>query len=284
MAPIVFELMPGKGLIGRVLDTATGLAVRGIEVELVSAESQPTGDRTHPASRRLDTTNAEGRFTFEDLPSAQYRIGLRRENKVVQVSAPVSPRTPAEDRTIWLRATNIVTGTLLSPNGTRLPGVKLYVTRDMIAGIDNTYPGYNTTTDGSGRFEFTDLLPGSYKLSGTAVPEPGVSLVYHQTLVVTGEPDQVVEIRPGGPCEISVSVSLPLNASGAGVFATAAGPPRRAYQGFLHEGRIRLVGLPEGDYRITAFFLVGEQHRIQVEKKVTLTSSNPAVIHIDAQR
>ena len=122
MAPIVFELMPGKGLIGRVLDTATGLAVRGIEVELVSAESQPTGDRNHPASRRLDTTNAEGRFTFEDLPSAQYRIVLRRENKVVQVSAPVSPRTPAEDRTIWLRATNIVTGTLLSPNGTRLPG------------------------------------------------------------------------------------------------------------------------------------------------------------------
>ena len=62
------------------------------------------------------------------------------------------------------------------------------------------------------------------------------------------------------------------------------GAPTRAFQGHLHEGRIRLLGLPKGDYRINAFFKVDGQHRFLGDEKVTLTSSNPAVVHIDAQR
>jgi protocatechuate 3,4-dioxygenase beta subunit len=148
-------LQPGAALRGTVTDATSGAPLAGITVEVRDA-----GSEVHFA-----TTDQQGRYSVEALPSGAYRVEFRDGQ-----GGPASP-APLR-RTVTLSAPSAqagfdaalarggaISGRVTTPNGTPVPGASVSV-RD----IDGAIATYGSTAD-DGTYVIHGLPSGRYKLT-----------------------------------------------------------------------------------------------------------------------
>lgn len=108
-------------------------------------------------------TDAEGRYKLEDLPAGKYRVkasaaGLR-DGKSEPVDLVEDQRVP--DVEVKLEKAASLVGRVTGPGGAARPNVLVTLRK-----TDDPTPGKISMADSEGRFKFTSLEPGDYKLSG----------------------------------------------------------------------------------------------------------------------
>ncbi len=253
MHAVVFELQPALGLQGRVLQQESGVPTPGLEVELV-ADALPVGDRDHPSSRQLTTTDPAGRFSFDGLADRDYRVVLRDNGRLLQIGAPVRAAPLGAERIVWLRPPTTLVGRLLDGDGEPLGAADIVLGRQRIAGVPSSDSPRTARSDGAGRFRFEGLQAGPYELTATAYSRAGASVVFHESIVISGEADAEITVRPAGRCRLQTEVRLPPGATNAIVQVVCTDGDPRAFRAAVQEGRVSLVGLPAGPCRIAVFY------------------------------
>jgi hypothetical protein len=122
--------------------------------------------RGYPTARTNEhqqiVTDADGRFTLTGLPRGQAQITLWADN-LYQVDMLKAHDIPSEKLTLTMTGTGVVRGKVTAANGKLRDGnVSIWPQGGNVVG--SWGGGMNTKEDGS--FEFENVPPGKYLISG----------------------------------------------------------------------------------------------------------------------
>ncbi|MEM6675074.1 MAG: carboxypeptidase regulatory-like domain-containing protein, partial [Planctomycetota bacterium] len=197
-APIVVDLARDGHIEGLVVD-ADGQPLEGRNVWLGRAASVVTAafDRYDDPVARA-TSDAEGRFAFDELVTGQYLVAYEparslesvvdaaiARGSVVDVSGGDSPQTV---RLVEV-AGRVISGRLLGPDGEPGSGFVIASSGDGWNANVNVMPG-------DGRFTLGPLLPGTYSVSALAFGDGVASSLTVEA--EAGAQDVEVRLRAGG--------------------------------------------------------------------------------------
>jgi len=167
-----------------------------------------------PTGRVSSTSDAWGRFRFDNVPTGEYPIGVDAGPLLapwIPDKVTMTAERGCEDASVVLHPSGRLTGRLVSTTGQPVQGQQLRVLDAAgddrrLAGSDFTQP---TTADG--RFEFDGLPLGEYLVALNPYGFPNSRSPYGA--VFLGGPDRAtatrVRVGPNVPIELSGPVVLP---------------------------------------------------------------------------
>lgn len=233
----------GTGVIrGRVLGADTGLPLRRARVML--------GEQRGRLEGRMTLTDADGVFSFVDLPAGRYDV---RGSKARYVDTSLGSRGPnrpgrpvdladgqkIESLTLTLPAAGVITGRVFDDAGDVVTGAQVMSMRyRTMNGERQLMPaGRSAQTDDTGTFRLFGLTPGAYYVSvraeenmgrfGTQFTEPSISgfaaTYFPGTAVV--EQAQPIEVVAGAEIVADVALVATRLTSISGIVLDASGAP-----------------------------------------------------------
>lgn len=258
---------------GRVVDAATGAAVRG---------AQATIERGRSGSKATGQADHEGRFVVEEAPSGTQRIQVFKSGYAAYSRQIAVPADGVDDVVLGLDRLAVITGRVTDRAGRPVIGARVTASyRRYYFGSERFVPEgqgrdgmRRSSTDDRGYYRIWDLPARSYWVSVDAQPAPGPSGVARLTRrgafypgvarreeasKVTVDWGRVVEgvdfvlddaprtlaagvvlgATPGQGCETCSGGVLPEGA-GAGAYLLSVRPN--------DEGAVVVEGLPTGRY------------------------------------
>jgi hypothetical protein len=184
---------------GTVVSAITGAPLKKAEVLL-----QTTDNRSFAAS-----TDAQGKFIFEDLPPGDYGLSVDRVGYLKQVAeseVELAAGTIVKDIVMKLTPQGVISGRVVDEEGDPVLGGEVGIKR--VAGKRALY-SEGTGVNGEGGFTFTGLKPGRYYLSASPAtigptPQPGLKRdeeAFAETFYPSAS-DQAnsvpIDLKPGG--------------------------------------------------------------------------------------
>ena len=169
---------------GNVSDTNGGLA--GVELNLLDSSSNPVNDSNGDAI--TTTTDSNGDYTFSDVAPGDYQVAETQPSGYVDVSEvdggsdndnvdngivnniPVTVDANENDAgNDFVEAIpGTITGTVNDTNGTGLIGVEIQLLDSSGNPVnDSNGTPITATTDSSGDYTFSNLVPGNYQVAET---------------------------------------------------------------------------------------------------------------------
>lgn len=235
-------------------------------------------------------TGSDGQFRVENLAPGDYRVTLRREGFGIPRSTISSLRLklePGAARTglrFFMSPQASVSGRVLDEFGEPVSGAIVQLARRVAArGATSDIPGHSASTDDLGNFHMPAVEPGRYVLQAVHAdsrevlyPEPGGAVTAYAPTYSpsTTDPQQaeIIDARAGeeaGPAVVRLRREPVFSVRGR-VLDTEGNPiPNaqlflRSTAGFsiflqpgrtrvLPDGRFELLGVPRGDWILTAF-------------------------------
>lgn len=223
---------------GRVVALETGLPLRRARVSLYG-EGQP----------RTTTTDAEGAFTFDQLPAGRYQV---RASKTGYVDTPNGARRPGgpgrpldvadgrtiESLTLALPPAGVIAGRVLDDVGDPVAGARVVVMRYRTVNGERqlTTAGSPRVTDDIGSFRLYGLTPGKYYVSAVAeesrlfnsdavdADPTGFAPTYYPNTPVAAEA-QPIEVAGGAEVFADVQLALARLTTVTGIVVSPAGAP-----------------------------------------------------------
>jgi len=179
-------LLPGGVLVGRVLD-ATGAPVAGAKVSVVGGVSKfsMAPGRT---PRATVTTGPDGTFKFEGLRSGRVKVRVSAEGFVPTVSEEVDPNLQKEELVVTLQPSSGIQGVVIGPDRNPLSGIQVFLKG---VGVNVTR---GTRTDAQGRFVFSDIPPGTYRVRTFKFRKPNEKEVREAIEELRVGPGEQVEV------------------------------------------------------------------------------------------
>ena len=168
-------------LSGRALNSATGQAIAKIDA-ILQQQGQTRG-QSAPAGPKTVTTNAQGRFSFEDLPPGRYTLYARQSDGLhlgyYGARLPGEPGAavalePGEHKDLEFRIfpRGTIAGTVVDRDGDPVRRATLLITSLGIYGEERWTDGHGYQTNDRGEFRVYDLTPGKYCLLAVPPPSP----------------------------------------------------------------------------------------------------------------
>lgn len=194
--------------------------------------------------RQLEFVDAEGRFTFEDMPDGR-EIELEISPPAgAEQRVHLAPLAVGEQRGVEVRLERgaVVRGRVVDLAGEPVPEVEVRL-EDLRPGdlrlleLDELASALHCRTDADGAFEFTELARGPWALSVSAVPVPP-----HAIELDTSRGDHLdvqVTLEPGLTLEI-----LTRTVDGTPIDCDLQLQPAMGRQEHVATGRYRMVGVP----------------------------------------
>jgi protocatechuate 3,4-dioxygenase beta subunit len=239
-----------------------GVALRGL---VLDADSSPVaGAKVFARGDRMDdlgrgTTDAQGRFDVRALSATERRgtVWVRAKGHAIHVrqGLPIGPG--AAEVVLRLERAHSLPGVVLDADGRPVPGARVSIVGDRLLEFDDVGYTQPTTwewrcghdvawTDGTGRFRFVDLYPGSFQLTA------GLGNERVRGRARSGE-DEVV-LRLGTPAKDEVVVEGRVVDGRSGAPLTSFGvTPMFAQSGGSSSGHRRDVTDADGRFRIGGF-------------------------------
>jgi hypothetical protein len=251
---LFFPLKPlqtgGTTLRGYIRDASFGHELGGAFVSLLSIQNP---------SQKIVTymTNIDGRYSFYNLPSAQYSVAVRRDGYEAESNQVIINENEAIFN-IYLNPDfnerGSLSGYVITPEGNGIANTQVIVTNPLLG-------KYQTWTDPGTGFYFIDqIVPGDYTI---LVLPPGTMYEPATTFVTMIGNDITVNITCSSPLTgvltgiVSVAGQDPeaLPPTGAKVVAEKIGSPFSGLTWTTHvdpTGRYTINGIYTGMYRIVA--------------------------------
>jgi RNA polymerase sigma factor (sigma-70 family) len=275
---LVIALTRGLRLTGRVVEAGTGEPVAGARVSL---EPDPTRNMEligpsfpDPWTGRFTRTDSAGEFAFEHIAPQSVRLDITHEDYPQGCrSGPheISEHGPEPNLLIELGGVGGIRGVVLDGSGAPRSGLELTLIGVEVSGVAGAFPR-TQTTDGGGRFSFTGLPKGYYRI-GEAIEllqgDPGIG----RGLAVFLRDDSTVEVVLGeaGGAALQGTLVLP-SVPPPTVELTLLRLPGQPEPGaplttsfftvLASGGSFEVGGLPAGTYRMESrWFEDGEQFR-----------------------
>src|SRR5688572_3316515 len=168
-------------------DTGAPLAGATVTLELVdTGVSSVFGAASRPVPGvQPVTTDPEGRYAFNNLPSGMYRIYATATGYVVRaygqdqagsLAAPVpaGPERRLRDATIRLMPVGTISGRVLDENGKPAAGAPVQVYRASLTAPSQFLPSGRGVVDDRGNYQVFSVQPGRYYISvGEERPSSG---------------------------------------------------------------------------------------------------------------
>ncbi|MCE9668596.1 carboxypeptidase regulatory-like domain-containing protein [Myxococcus stipitatus] len=225
---------------------------------------------------RYTSADAEGRFSFDDMPGGSCSFGARATGFMEIETPPITLTHPVPSLDLVLQAAPIVQGVVVDTDGRPVPDVVVLLhspPRDEDDDTDPTRSDSDTErleTDAEGRFLFTVPRPSRFHLQTHSqhfmtarqpvdAPATDVRLVLRPGGKVEG---QVVDSQ-GAPVE-QVQLSLRANADAALTEAPTLSDAN---------GRFSLGGVTPGRHMLVAVFREGTHHRAALPVEVRGTET-----------
>jgi Carboxypeptidase regulatory-like domain len=163
---LVFVLTRAARVTGVVQDP-TGAPVADADVETGSSGGFRGAGRTDRALRRSAKSDADGRFTLEDVPAASTVVHATAAGWARSEPVPIEPPPGGEltDVVLHLGLGGDLTGEVYGPGGVPLAACRV---RYMSMGAGD---GGTETTDEAGHFEVQHMTPGIYQVMVEPDPE-----------------------------------------------------------------------------------------------------------------
>lgn len=188
-----FVLDPGDRLVGRVLD-ASSQPIEGAWVRW-----GPFYRTFHPGPNQV-VTNARGQFELTGVTAPHPErlwVGVAHVGHAIHVQQPVSIYPgPTDAIEIQLKPARIISGRVLDGDGNPVANARVQVTGDRTVALGNfanlraTWEWClrrdQTTTDADGRFRYTSLYPGLFRVQSF---HPGHPLFLADADVEAGRED-----------------------------------------------------------------------------------------------
>jgi carboxypeptidase family protein len=161
---------------GQVTAGDTGQPLRRATVRLNQIDGQ-TGVTTNPGREsRTQSTDAEGKYAFHDLPAGRYNLSVSKGAYVTVTWGQQPGPTASTGKPIDLHAAEtlervdvtlprggVVTGRVVDEFGEPLTGLQITAMRaQTIGGKRQLMPAGNGSTDDAGAFRLFGLAPGQY--------------------------------------------------------------------------------------------------------------------------
>jgi hypothetical protein len=188
---------------GQILSAATGEPLKKVQVSIVSPNE--SGDKHRYAA----STDAQGKFIFEDIPPGDYSLSAERVaylNGHAESDISAGPGASVKEVVLKLIPAGVISGRVLDEDGDPVPdagaGIERYVGK---RALESEF----TEANGEGGFTFTGLKPGRYYLNASkerngSAPQPG-SKAAEEAFADTyypGVPDKaravLLDLKPGG--------------------------------------------------------------------------------------
>ena len=256
--PIVVALGPAARVSGRVVDARDGSPVPNARVRRCVARDALGPWFQHAESHRAQaTTDARGDFSLDGLPLEAMSLYVERDGFAVAFDGPFEAVGDMPPRVIALAQGARVRGVVRDHTGRALPDVQVQLSATAVERQE--YRSFDTSSDGEGRFEFSDLSLGEYQLSrGVAFADEyrsGVLFELSERVVLDEARVFEVELRPRGDCAIlgrlTSARELPHEVR---VFATrmsSPGTPEAPMRAAIAlDGRFELRGLEAGRWEL----------------------------------
>jgi hypothetical protein len=160
---LILALKKGYEMRGRIIDAATGLGVRSASISYV-AKSGSGAQELNPPPPKSTSTDSEGVFVLKNLPAGPLVLSIMADN-YVRESREVSADAESVVE-VALTAGLAITGRLLSYDGAL--GVAGTVT---LWKLDSD-SALVRSSDADGRFSFSALKPGKYRVSAESADGP----------------------------------------------------------------------------------------------------------------
>ena len=194
---VVFELSRGGSVRGEVFD-AEGAPVAGAKVYRGPAGVEPRPRDENQYRSEFSATDAEGRFSFADVPPGLTQLTVFHDERPTTTDGPFEVRASVEVvRVVQLARGSVLEGLSLDASGAAVGGVPLRLVALDGAGRPRG-PSRERRADAAGAFRFEGLGAGTYQLTrlhGRA-DAPWIDL---QTTVIVAEESSVsVRMQPRG--------------------------------------------------------------------------------------
>jgi len=181
---------PPGGISGIVIDESTHLGVAGARVAIGPADESPAPPNHLPET----TTDAGGRYAFNDIAPGHYRVSAHKDGFALPVNETVMPVIDlvAGDHianvVVAMQHAGVVSGTVLTPSGEPMVNatVSALLKRLDVVGVPTSsrdraatgapdgppilMPLGSSTTDARGEFRIDNLPAGDYLVAALADP------------------------------------------------------------------------------------------------------------------
>lgn len=158
---IVFNVAPGLSLSGTVVDAASGVFVAGASITFRDVNSSDRREHETLGFIPVATSDAEGRFILDSVAQGRVALTVRAQGYAeTRRELDLSANSTVE---IELGRGGVIDGVVVAATGVPLEQL---VQVELIDASTETGSAYHT--DATGRFEFRDLAPGSYRVKAEA--------------------------------------------------------------------------------------------------------------------
>ncbi len=248
---VVIDLLPGGTIHGVVVALRTGEPIEGASVNFI------TGQRSWYGNQSNATTDADGAFTLEGVPSGSIDLTATHGQFAQAFARGISVRVGQTSETrIEMGAGGGIRGTVTYA-GKPQAGASVYAMKKNPGPMENI--AKNATTDAEGRYEISGLPEGDYMVNANRGGQfNGTSSMHRDATVLEG---QVAEVDLGQEAGIRVSGRVISNGEAVRVRRIEAMQPERSWNG-------RSTDLDDsGNYSIEVpgpgvyHFMVGDEGR-----------------------
>jgi protocatechuate 3,4-dioxygenase beta subunit len=248
-----FALDPGRRAKGRIVDAGGG-PVPGAYVSAVACEFEGLGYETDWIAAR---SASDGTFELVDLRrDLRHRLHAYKEDHA-RVLVPFPSREDEVDVVdlgdVVLPPPCTIGGQVVDDTARGLPEVDVTVTGESSTPSVRDFLAQRTgRSDDLGRFRFTDLSPGEYRVKASAWGRPEEAEL--TVRIASGETREgiVLILRAGLTISGRVLDSSGRPVSFAGLMLLREGHARSASQVIDGDGSFRFAGLAEGRYTLRA--------------------------------